>query len=180
MLVTVYLKIGYLLVFFCIFVAHNHILKLSKSKNGSNLICATQLPTRLSPFQTIGGCLSSFVGCADFSPPDISPPDLSPPIVAYIFWVIIISCKIILQRVIARLLNINSVFQPTAQLCRVPRERYSSAIYCSTEAVSQSKLSEFLFLYKSDPIIVPFNVFEQFFLKQLGVSSIKELIDNID
>ena len=50
--------------------------------------------------------------------------------------------------------------------------------YCSTEAVSQSKLSEFLFLYKSDPIIVPFNVFEQFFLKQLGVSSIKDHIDN--
>ena len=53
--------------------------------------------------------------------------------------------------------------------------------HCSTEAVSQSKLSEFLLLYKSDPIIiVPFNVFEKFFLKHLGVSSVKELIDNID
>ena len=46
--------------------------------------------------------------------------------------------------------------------------------------LSQSKLSVFLFIYKSDPIIVPFNVFEQFFLEQLGVSSIKELIDDID
>ena len=44
------------------------------------------------------------------------------------FWVIIISCKIILQRVIACLLNINSLFQLIAQLCRAPRERYSSAI----------------------------------------------------
>ena len=52
--------------------------------------------------------------------------------------------------------------------------------HCSTEAISQSKMSEFLLLYKSDPSIVPFNVFEKFFLKQLGVSSVKELIDNID
>ena len=49
--------------------------------------------------------------------------------------------------------------------------------HCSTEAVSQSTVSEFLLIYKSDPIIIPFNVFEQFFLKQLGVSSVKELID---
>ena len=34
---------------------------------------------------------------------------------------------------------------------------------------------------KTDLIIVLFNVFEQFFLKQLGgVSSIRELIDDID
>ena len=58
--------------------------------------------------------------CADFSPPDISPPDNSPPDnsppnIAYIVLVIIVSCKIILQRVIARLLNINmySLFQLT-------------------------------------------------------------------
>ena len=42
--------------------------------------------------------------------------------------------------------------------------------HCSAEMISQSTLPEFLFLYQS----------EQFFLKQLGVSSIKELIDNID
>ena len=59
-------------------------------------------------------------------------------------------------------------------------ERYSSTIVLPFEAVSQSTLSELLFLYKSDPIVVPLNVFEQFFLKQLGVSSITELIDNID
>ena len=84
-----------------------------------------------------------------------------------------ISRKTILQRVIARLLNIYSLFQLTGQLCLQLR-------HCSTEAVSQSTVSEVLLLYKSDPIIVPFNVFEQFFLKHLGVSSVKELIDNID
>ena len=47
--------------FVCIFVAHNHRLKFSKSKNGSNLICATRCPTRLSPFQTMTDCWLSIV-----------------------------------------------------------------------------------------------------------------------
>ncbi len=54
------------------------------------------------------------------------------------FGVIIISCKIILQRVFARLLNINSLFQPTAQLCRAPRERYSSAIVLPKRLVNRN------------------------------------------
>ena len=93
--------------------------------------------------------------CTDFSPPDISPPDISPPdfsppdlsphIVAYIFWVIIISCKIVLQRVIARLLNINSLFQLIAQLCRAPHERYSSAIVLPKRLVNQNCLSSYFF-----------------------------------
>ena len=35
---------------FCIFVAHNHRLKLNKSKNGSNLICASRLLTKAFTF----------------------------------------------------------------------------------------------------------------------------------
>ena len=63
-----------------------------------------------------GGLMSGGVksyGCEDFCPPDISPPDNSPPNIAYILLFIILSCNIILQRVIARLLNINvySLFQ---------------------------------------------------------------------
>ena len=53
--------------------------------------------------------------------------------------------------------------------------RYLNVFIRSKFFIPQAK-----FFIPSDPIIVPFNVFEQFFLKQLGVSSIKELIDNID
>ena len=41
-------------------------------------------------------------------------------------------------------------------------------LHCSPEAVyapTQSTLSDFLFLHESDPIIVPLNVFEQFFFE---------------
>ncbi len=87
-------------------------------------------------------------GCADFSPPDISPPDfsppdisppdfspqdLSPPIIAYIIVVI------------ARLLNINSLFQLTAQLCRAPNERYNYSIVLAKRLVNRNCLSSYFF-----------------------------------
>ena len=96
-------------------------------------------------FACISRCVD--ISLPDISPPDFSPPDLSPPIIAYIFLVIIISCKLILQGVIARLLNINSLFQltDTAQLCRAPRERYSSAIVLPKRLVNRNCLSSYFF-----------------------------------
>ena len=87
-----------------------------------------------------------------------------------------------MQRVIAHLLNIYLLAISTHSSAMSSASWALQLRHCSTEAVSQWELSEFLFLYKPYPIsiIVPFNVFEQFFLKQLGVSSIKEFIDNID
>ena len=132
--------------------------------------------------------------CADISPQDISPPDISPqdnsppnfspPDISHLIvhtfcLVIIVSCNTVSQTLSARSLNICSV-SFNSQLCRAPRARYSSPIVLTKAAVSQSAFPEFLFLNKSDTIILPVNVFEQFFFKQLGISSIKELIDNID
>ena len=41
-------------------------------------------------------------------------------------------------------------------------------------------MSEFLFLYESDPIIVSFNVFEQFFCETVSSFFFKEVIDKIE